>query len=69
MDLPLLDKQGNVRQENIIQYREFSGGPVVRTSHFHFRGLSSIPGPASRAVQPKKKDVYTHTHTHTHTHI
>ena len=27
--------------------REFPGGPVIRTLHFHCRGHGSIPGPGT----------------------
>ena len=44
----------------ISHYREFPGGPVVRTRHIHCRGLGSIPGHRAKIPQavwydPKKK--------------
>ena len=38
---------------------EFPGGPVVRTRHFHCRGLGSIPGQGTeipQAVQRGQKN-------------
>ena len=39
-------------------YREFPGGPVVRTAHFHCRAPHSIPGRGTKISQdewPTKK--------------
>ena len=33
----------------------FPGGPVVKTLHFHCRGLGSIPGLGTKILQSKKK--------------
>ena len=38
---------------------EFPGGPVVRTQHFHYRGLGSIPGRGIKlrgAAKERKKE-------------
>ena len=41
--------------------RDFADGPVVETSHFHCRGVGSIPGPGARILhlcgQKKKKRI------------
>ena len=31
--------------------KEFPGGPVVRTPHFHCRGPGSIPGQGTKILQ------------------
>ena len=36
-------------------YKEFSGGPLIRSLHFHCHGLGLIPGQGSKIPQPKKK--------------
>ena len=36
-------------------YKEFSGGPLIRSLHFHCHGLGLIPGQGSKIPQPKRK--------------
>lgn len=35
-----------------VQYREFPGGPIVRTPYSHFQGLDSIPGQETKIPKP-----------------
>ena len=44
--------------------REFPGGLVVRTQHFHCRGLSSIPSWGTK-IMYSGHVLNTHIHTHT----
>ena len=37
------------------QKREFPGGPMVRTLHFHSEGLGLIPGQGTKTLNAKKK--------------
>ena len=61
------DRTGDGAGKN-RRWREFPGGPVVRTLCFQCRGPGFDPwsgnlDPTSHMAQPN-----THTHTHTHTH-
>ena len=48
-------------REEVFYYREFPGGQVVKTQHFHCHGLGSIPGRGTKILhaslcgQKKKK--------------
>ena len=45
-------KNTNKQKKN---FREFPGGPVVRTWCFHCQGLGSIPGWGTKIPQGKNK--------------
>ena len=44
-----------------VNYREFSGCPVVRTLSFHYRGLDSIPGWETKIPQASQSGQIKHT--------
>ena len=51
----------NIIFKSCLVFQEFSGGPVVRTWHFHCQRLGSIPGQGTKshtsygAAKKKKK--------------
>ena len=60
-------------KEKITFPCDFSGSPVVKTLHFHCRGMGSIPGQGTKILHVTgpiaRAHAHTHTHTHTHTHF
>ena len=56
-------------KEKIIFPHDFPGSPVVKTLHFHCRGMSSIPGQGTKILHVTGPTTHARAHTHTHTHI
>ena len=54
-------------KEKIIFPHDFPGSPVVKTLHFHCRGMSSIPGRGTKILHVTGPTTHAHAHTHTHT--
>ena len=38
--------------QELVEERDFPGGPVVRTQHYHCQGPCSIPGQELRSFKP-----------------
>ena len=55
-------------KEKITFPCDFSGSPVVKTLHFHCRGMGSIPGQGTKILHVTGPIARAHAHTHTHTH-
>ena len=54
-------------KEKIIFPHDFPGSPVVKTLHFHCRGMSSIPGQGTKILHVTGPTTHARARTHTHT--